>query len=162
MPVPERITVNRKQEREWPGSSASATECALNIVNLSSRIEAYGMEIVRRHGISSIGAFNVLTILHGERESLAPSTIAERMIVTRGTVTGILDSLERRGLIERARHSDDGRMRLVSITAKGKRAVQKILPELHRAEREWFGVLKPAQRKTLVTLLAIVQRNGPA
>jgi len=156
------IEVGQAQEHEWPGSSAGATACALNVVSLSSRILAYGMTIVRTHGISSVGAFNVLTILHGADGPLAPSTIADRMIVTRGTMTGIIDSLEERGLVNRRAHGGDGRMRLVRITAKGKRAVERILPELHQAERAWFDVLTPAQQAELVRLLAVVQRSGPA
>jgi DNA-binding MarR family transcriptional regulator len=135
----------------------------LNLVGLSNRIEAYGLAVIREEGIPSAAAFNVLTILQGEGGALLPSTIAERMIVTRGTVTGVLGSLERRGLVRRsaAPARSDGRTRPVRITPKGRGRVEAILPRLHQAERDWFDVLAPAQQSQLLRLMAIVQRGAP-
>jgi DNA-binding MarR family transcriptional regulator len=155
------IEVGIEQETEWPGSSALATSCVLNIATLSARIVAYGLRIVRAHGIPSVAAFNVLTVLHGESGRLLPSTIADRMIVTRGTVTGILDSLERRRLIRRTRHGTDGRRRLVQITPKGRARVEAILPLLHEAERRWMDALTPVQQRQLLRLIGRVHGAGP-
>ncbi len=156
------IRVGPDQEVEWPGSSALATACVLNLVNLSDRITAFGLAIVRAHGVPSIAAFNVLTILHGEGGALPPSTIADRMIVTRGTMTGVLGSLERRGLIRRQVHRGDGRMRPVRLTPRGRARVEAILPLLHRAERRWMDALDVAQQRRFLELMAILQAAAPA
>jgi DNA-binding MarR family transcriptional regulator len=156
------IRVGEAQEREWPGSSALATACVLNLANVAIRVMAYGLERVRAEGIPSVAAFNVLTILDGEGGPLSPSTIADRMILTRGTVTGVLDTLERRGLIRRTRHEADGRMRQVTITARGSATVAALLPVLHRAERAWMDALTVAQQRELLGLLAIIQARAPA
>jgi DNA-binding MarR family transcriptional regulator len=157
------IRVGPEQELEWPGSSASATACVLNLVHVSNRIEAYGLAVIREQNVPSAAAFNVLTILQGERGPLLPSAIAERMIVTRGTVTGVLDSLERRGFIRRtsAAGGRDGRTRPVTITPRGRARVRAILPRLHQAERDWFDALSEDWKAQLLGLLAIVQREAP-
>lgn len=155
------VVVGPEQEREWPGSSALATACALNLVSLANRMVAYGLRIARDRGVPSVAAFNVLTILHGEGGPLPPSTIAERMILSRGTVTGILDTLERRRLVRRSPHLDDGRMRSVAITARGAAMVLDILPRLHDAEARWMAALTAAQQRDLLRLIAAVQAAGP-
>ncbi|HEY7281629.1 MAG TPA: MarR family transcriptional regulator [Actinomycetota bacterium] len=159
-PRPE-ISVGAQQEDEFPDSSALATDCVLNMFNLTSRMEAYGMAIARAHGVTSIAAFNVLTILFGEGGPLPPSTIAERMIVSRGTMTGIIGTLERRRFVRREAHHRDGRVRLVRITPSGTRAVRRILPLLHRAERAWMDSLPPQDQARLLRMIAVVQAGGP-
>src|SRR4051794_32330341 len=106
-------------EQEFPGSSALATECFLNIGMLAGGVKAAVQQLIQAHGLPSMAAFNVLTVLEGARPPLSPSTIAERMMVSRPTITGLLDSLERRHLVKRASHKGDGRMRMVTITADG-------------------------------------------
>jgi DNA-binding MarR family transcriptional regulator len=159
-PRPE-ISVGGEQEQEFPDSSTLATDCVLNMFNLTLRMEAYGMSIARAHGITSLAAFNVLTILYGEGAPLPPSTIAARMIVSRGTMTGIIGTLEDRGFVRRELHHRDGRVRPVLITTKGTRTVRRILPLLHRAERAWMDSLSRQDQARLLRMLAVVQAGGP-
>jgi DNA-binding MarR family transcriptional regulator len=104
----------------------------------------------------------VLDILLSAGGTIQPSAIAERMIITRGTVTSILDSLERRGLIRRRQHAADRRMRLVEITPEGAARVEALLPDLHAAERRWMACLTPDQQRLLLHLVALLQFNAPA
>jgi len=83
----------------------------------------------------SLKAMNVLTILQGAEEPLQPMVIAERLMVTRGTLTGIVGSLESRGYVVRAQHERDGRGQLVLLTKLGERTVRKLRPRMHRAEK---------------------------
>lgn len=63
----------------------------------------------------------MLAIVEGEGAPLPPSVIGERMLMTSGTMTSLLDTLARRGLVRRAPHPDDRRMQLVAITDAGRR-----------------------------------------
>jgi DNA-binding MarR family transcriptional regulator len=148
-------------ERESPGASRLATECLLNMGYLMSRVEAHGEALARAQGIPSIPAFNVLDILLSAGQPVPPSTIAERMIITRGTVTSILHSLERHGLIRRRSHAADGRMRLVELTSEGASCAEALLPELHAAEQRWMACLTEDQQRTLLHLIALLQANAP-
>jgi DNA-binding MarR family transcriptional regulator len=76
------------------------------------------------------------------------------MVVTRPTVTGILDTLERLGLAIRSEHGSDGRMRLVSLTEEGRDLVQHVLPEVHRFEQQLFSVLDRRQQGDLLASLS--------
>lgn len=155
------IGVGPGQEIEWPGSSSLATDCVLNLISLAQRMLTFGLLVAKEHGVPSIGAFNVMTILHGERGPLLPSTIAERMIITRGTITEILATLERRGLVRRSVEAGDGRRRPVSLTTAGVETVERILPELHELERRWLEPLRPVDQEHLLRLVAMIQSGGP-
>jgi DNA-binding MarR family transcriptional regulator len=156
-----RIRIDPEFERTWPGSRALATECVLNLGFLNEQMAAFGESIVHAHGIPSRAASNALAILHGAEVPLAPSTIAERMVPTRPTITGILGSLERRRLVRRLPHPSDRRMSLVEITPEAGRQVERLRLRLHQAERGWTEVLSEEEKKTLLTFVARLQANAP-
>jgi DNA-binding MarR family transcriptional regulator len=78
------------------------------------------------------------------------------MVATRPTVTGILNTLERLGLVARRAHGSDGRMRLVALTDAGRDVVLRALPEVHRFERDVLGALDAGQQRDLLELLAAI------
>lgn len=152
-----RVRVNPELEKKFPGTSVLATECIVNFTFLADRLDAFGESLVRGHGIPSVAAFNVLEILHVAGEPLPPSTIAERMIVARGTMTGILNSLQRRGLIRRIPHEEDGRMVLIEMTSEGVARLTRLHPQLHRAEKRVMDCLTESQQRSLLGMLAALQ-----
>ena len=54
------------------------------------------------------------------REALSPTTIGQWIVQTSGGLTATLRRMERRGLVERRADPDDGRGRLVALTAEGR------------------------------------------
>ena len=57
--------------------------------------------------------------------------LAERMGVTRPTVSGVTDTLERRGLVARRGHAGDARLRTVALTAAGERTFEELFPRFN-------------------------------
>jgi DNA-binding MarR family transcriptional regulator len=92
---------------------------------------------------------------------MLPSSIARRMLVTRPTMTGIVASLARRGLVRVVPHPTDGRMSLVEITRKGHALVHRMRPELHAAEKRWMACLDAGERRALAGLLGKLQAHAP-
>jgi DNA-binding MarR family transcriptional regulator len=101
-------------------------------------------------------------ILAGADAPLPPSIIAERLLVRRPTLTGVLGTLERRGLVHRLPHATDGRMALIAITPAGEAAIRALRPALHAAERRWLACLTDAEQRQLLQLVARLQANAPA
>jgi DNA-binding MarR family transcriptional regulator len=141
----------------WPGASALATECVLNVYVLAQMIETRSVQWIQERGIPSLSAFNVMTILDGAGEPLQPSEISARMMVTRGTMTGLLSSLERRGMIRRSAHAADGRAHLVTLTPAARRLVAEMMPRIHRAEKRLAGAINPERQRELIAALAELQ-----
>jgi DNA-binding MarR family transcriptional regulator len=151
------VRVETGFEQSWSGASGPATECVLNVYVLAVMIERASTAWLKDQGLPSLTAFNVLTILHGAGEPLQPSTISDRLMVTRGTLTGILDTLERNGYTQRTQHAHDGRMRWVRLTPKGQAVVDALRPRIHRAERRLVTGLIPTEQEMLIDMLGRMQ-----
>ncbi len=148
------VRVHGDFEKEFPHASALATECFLNLGRVTMSMLSELNRLLEGYGVPSYTSFNALTVIAGADEPISPSVVAKRMVVTRPTVTGILDTLERLGLVFRRAHVLDGRMRLVSLTDAGRNVVGLALPEVHRFEYELFSVLDQNEQTALLASLA--------
>ena len=79
--------------------------------------------------------------------------LALRMGVSRPTVSGVTDTLERRGLVQRRVHADDARRRTVALTAAGERTFEELFPRFNAEESLACGGLGSAERAQLAALL---------
>ncbi|MBA3728944.1 MAG: MarR family transcriptional regulator [Actinobacteria bacterium] len=133
-----------------------ATECVVELIRTESIVAGELDVLFRRHGLTGPG-FNVLLIIDGAGEPLPPHVIGERRLVTRGTVTGLLDTLERRGLVRRLPHPDDRRMLLVDVTDQARTLVRKVTKELLPRQEELASGLSAREKATLIRLLRKLQ-----
>src|SRR3990170_1284640 len=102
---------------QTPDANVLATEAAMNTIRTADLLFDRIGRLLRPLNVSAAGAL-VLGILR-DHGSMSPSEIGGRLIVTRATVTGLLDSLERRGLVKRSTNPADRRSLLVEITPDG-------------------------------------------
>ena len=98
--------------------------------------------------------YNVLRILRGAPQGLACGEIASRMITRDPDVTRLLDRMEKRGLISRARESRDRRMVLARITPEGRKLVDRLDEPVQKTHRKLLGHLGKQRLLALGELLA--------
>jgi DNA-binding MarR family transcriptional regulator len=144
-------------EAEFPGTSLRAVETFLNIGVLTGAVRGIIEAFITSSGLPSSAAFNVLTVVAGAGKPLQPSVIASRMMVTRATITGVLDSLETRGFVRRVPSPTDGRSRDVTITPAGRRLVRRLEPRLHAFETKLMTVLSDEELDELLRMVAVLQ-----
>jgi MarR family transcriptional regulator, lower aerobic nicotinate degradation pathway regulator len=81
----------------------------------------------------------------------------------RSTLGSVIERLQSKGLIERKPDSEDKRVKLLTITKQGASLLREIMPAVDRAQARMLQPLKPADRKTLTSLLAqLVDLNNEA
>jgi DNA-binding MarR family transcriptional regulator len=85
----------------------------------------------------TIARFEILAQLYRVDTGLGMKELSDRLMVSKGNVTGLIVRMEDAGLIERRRDPVDGRAQTVSLTPKGRKLFDKVRP-LHN---EWFREL---------------------
>ena len=97
--------------------------------------------------------FNVLNLLAEQPEGLIQSQISTLLIMHRSNATGLIDRLEKRGLVRRNASPDDRRVYRVVLTSAGQKLLEKILPDYYRlAEQAWNDVPMGQTREMLEKL----------
>lgn len=140
----------------YPDGDARSTECVMNVLQTSDLLTGRIAALIKPLDVTPASGL-VLSILADAAGPLAPNEIAEKLIVSRATVTGLVDSLERRKFVRRRSHPTDRRMVLVEITDKGRGVTDIFRPMIHRYERDWLSALTEEEKAQLLDLLALVQ-----
>ncbi|MBV8887913.1 MAG: MarR family transcriptional regulator [Chroococcidiopsidaceae cyanobacterium CP_BM_RX_35] len=150
-----------EQASRYPELDIATVETCLTFLRTTASVlEAYDAHF-DRYGLS-MGKFSVLMLLEQTcRQGLTPSECAERAGVTRGTITGLLDGLERDGLVKREPHPADRRRMVIQLTQKGQQLLTSMLPDHFCRTSALFGSLTAAERQTLVKLLSKLQAKTP-
>ncbi len=115
-------------------------------------------EAMSDHGVSS-AQVGVLRRLANE-PGLSGADLARRLLVSPQGVQFALTSLERRGLVERKRDPQHGRILRAYLTAEGRDVVATVVGAAVAAHDEVFGVLTPAEQETLRELLRRIVEKG--
>jgi len=101
--------------------------------------ETYSGSHVRSLGVTP-AQFDILATL-GNTPGMTCRELGEKTLITKGTLTGVLDRMEARGLIRRGASDADRRQVFVSLTAAGSRMFGRIFP-VHAAHvKKVFTVL---------------------
>ena len=106
---------------------------------------------LREHGLSD-QQWRVLRVL-GEHGVVETGRVAREAFILGPSLTGVLNRMERDGLIRRARDPEDQRRSVVEPTAKGRRAVQKLS---HSIEAHYDFMEESLGKKKLTQLYALL------
>lgn len=142
----------------YPQASARATECAMNLVLTADLLLKRIAALLQPFDLSPASGL-VLSMLADAESPLPPKVIAEQLIVTRATVTGLIDSLERRGYVQRRAHHADRRMLLIAVTEAGRKVADRFRPIVHEQQKRWLASLGDKGQQRLIASLQQVQAN---
>ena len=102
--------------------------------------------------------FNILNLLHSNDDGLSQSELGRQLITHRSNVTGLVDRLEARGLVQRKDASADRRAYRVVLTKAGTKLMNQILPHYYRkAEQVWDRVSEDRISELLKALQHVAQ-----
>lgn len=112
--------------------------------------------LLRPAGLSP-AQYAVLRVLdEAGGRGLSCRAVSARLTRSDPDLTRLLDRLERRGLVARARAADDRRVVVTCLTARGRGVVREVESEVSGAYRSALGPLGPRRLKALLTLLGAV------
>ena len=93
--------------------------------------------------------------------NLVQNSLARELGIDRTNVADVLNRLARRGLLERRRSPDDGRMVLARLTRPGERLTRKMYRPMRRAQKRLLEPLLAQERNALIiTLIRLINGNN--
>ena len=140
-----------KQQRAF---SSREQEVMLGLQLVAARIMEPWEKYLKSHAELTLHQYNVLRILRGSHPAGLPSgEIANRMIARDPDITRLVDRLEKRGLVRRARSRQDRRVVEVGITDAGLTLLSGLDEAVDRFPRNMLGHLGPRKLAQLRVLL---------
>jgi len=159
----------------YPELDPSACEAYLHLLRAGDEVFSVSERNLSKHTISQ-GRFGVLMLLWNSVQRRTgtgdatdacrpagprtPAELADAAGVTRATMTGLIDTLERDGLVRREPDPDDRRMMSVRLTPKADAFVAQLLPAHFRIMARLMAPLSESERKTLVALLTKILQSA--
>ncbi|MFJ4186467.1 MarR family winged helix-turn-helix transcriptional regulator [Kitasatospora sp. NPDC089509] len=128
---------------------------AARLMTAGARLGQAGEVHFGRFGLST-GRYRLLADLEDHGGEKSPSQLAATLGVSRATVTGLVDGLEREGLVARRPSTEDGRGNVVVLTARGADRLRELAPEHFARMQSLVGGLTVEERSTFLDLLARV------
>jgi DNA-binding MarR family transcriptional regulator len=116
------------------------------LIRVESRLSGAVSERLREIGLS-VPQCDVLTTLT-EEEGISQQTLARRLYVTKGNISGLLDRLESAGLVERRSTATDRRQYEIHLTAPGRETAIKAIAIQEAFIRATFGRIPEADLLT--------------
>jgi len=102
--------------------------------------------------------FEVIAKLWGA-QGISQQMLAERLLVTKGNVCGLIDRMSVLGLVERRCDPEDRRSNLLFLTDKGMELADRVIPAHERHIAEHMSVLSPEDQRKLAALLRELDRS---
>jgi DNA-binding MarR family transcriptional regulator len=147
------IVLKVSQSRKVRKVGSSEETAFLDLLRTADMLSRGAVEVLKAEDLSP-SQYNVLRILRGAPEGLPCGEIASRLITRDPDVTRLLDRMEKRGLISRARESRDRRMVLARLTAAGLKLVDRLDKPVQKMHRKRLGHLGKERLRALRDLLS--------
>lgn len=129
----------------------------LHLMRVHSRIAYEEYTLLAEYGLTP-AQFDVLSHLVRE-DGLSQQEVADRLLVTKGNVCGLVDRLESARLVERSRNPADRRSNQLHITLSGAEAFDAAAPALEETICGQLSELSDEEQALLMNLLARLDRS---
>ncbi len=131
-------------------------QAAIDILRVADELRRSFEAVLAPYDLT-VQQYNVLRILRGAREALPTMEIANRMIEKTPGITGLIDRLEDKALVSRARGADDRRCQYCSITSKGLGLLSQLDETVDAEDERALAMLTNSQVEQLAALLEAVR-----
>lgn len=121
------------------------------------KIDAACAALLAEHDLSE-GRLAALLAISAE-PGVAPGALAERLQVTRATVTGLVDGLERQALVERGGSTGDRRSLTLRATPTGEKLITALAPQYSQWLGHLGGGISADDHEVIMRAMTAIQRN---
>jgi MarR family transcriptional regulator, 2-MHQ and catechol-resistance regulon repressor len=148
-PLPDEV------ERPTPGTDALLI---YNVVRTHTALAPHIDRGLRELNLTGAQLNALLVLRDAGPEGMPLGEVGRHLVVTKANVTGLMDRLEREGLIRRDTHADR-RVTLAKLTEKGTALLEQAIPRRERVLAELLAGLNDAEKEQLIGLLTKLRRG---
>jgi len=126
------------------------------LVRTYQAFERYSAAHVQSMGLTP-AQFDVIATL-GNTDGMNPKQLGEKTLITKGTLTGVVDRLQSKGLVDRLPDPQDGRGQIVRLTPLGQRTFEQVFPAHGVHVGRVFEGFSPADRDRAQQALQLLRQ----
>jgi len=123
------------------------------------RIEKRFIQALQPYGLTPAQYRVMVLLCRNQDKPLRQIDIEQEFGMTNPTVTGILQNMEKKDLVQRVENPADRRSKLVSATPKTLAIVEKVEGEVEQIEKYMATLFEPGERDELARLLKILNHD---
>ena len=139
---------------ERPADHEAELRLWLRLLTCTALIEGEIRSRLRAAFDMTLPRFDAMAQLDKARSGMTLGELSQRMMVSNGNVTGLVERLAAQGLLGRRASPNDRRAQIVSLTGDGRRAFRAMARTHENWIAEIFSDLSPSDIETLMRLLA--------
>jgi DNA-binding MarR family transcriptional regulator len=139
---------------ERPADHEAELRLWLRLLTCTTLIESEIRSRLRRAFDMTLPRFDVMAQLDKAPSGMPLGELSQRMMVSNGNVTGLVERLVEQGLLERHASPNDRRAQLVNLTGDGRRSFRAMARTHENWIAEIFADLSPSEIEALMRLLA--------
>jgi DNA-binding MarR family transcriptional regulator len=128
-------------------------------IMMSYEVLARYFEVQLKHHDVSLIRFNIMSTLFKNGGEMTPSEIAENVFREKNSVTAVINTMERQGVVRREPSSEDRRSVKVVITDKGWKEANRLNPVVQELSREALSCMDKEQVEELVGMMRTLRES---
>jgi len=141
---------------ERPDDHKTELRLWLRMLTCTTLIESEVRKRLRDNFDITLPRFDLLAQLERAPNGMTLGELSQRMMVSNGNLTGLVDRLREQGLIKRKPSPTDRRVQIVSLSAEGKRFFRTMA----RANADWVGeIFADLSKDDIETLMALLGKT---
>ena len=157
--LPDPQILSKFAER-YPDANIERVIHFLTLLRVGSDLSSALDNFLAGYGLLQ-GRWWILILLMREQDLMStPSSLAEKAGVSRATMTGLIDGLDRDGLVSRVTDVGDRRKFHIKLTSSGQSKLDEVMPEYYRRVADLMGALSSEQGENLASMLIKLQNNS--
>jgi DNA-binding MarR family transcriptional regulator len=159
LPSPEILS---KFAERYPDADVTAISGFLYLMRVATDLSLALDTCLSKHDLLQGRWWVLILLMREESVTTTPSILAEKLGVTRATMTGLLDGLEQNGLVTRVFAKEDRRSVNIQLTSAGQAKLDVVMPDYYRRLKQCMQALDEEKRTQLQQLLGLINMGIPA
>lgn len=152
-------TILTKFATRYPDANIEHVLHFLTLLRVGSDLSAVLDNFLGQYNLLQ-GRWWVLILLMREQDlTSTPSSLAQKAGVSRATMTGLIDGLDKEGLVVRVPNVADRRKFHIKLTPAGQAKLDEVMPEYYRRVDRLMAILSPDEATLLSSILIKLQKN---